>query len=70
MQLATVPLESLTARVNRRLGTSYKPNTVSIARSQGEGHPGLIHAIKQETALMLQEAADAAKAQAQEAPTP
>jgi hypothetical protein len=70
MQLATVPLESLTARVNRRLGTSYKPNTVSIARNGGKGHPGLLDAIRRETATMLQEAADAAKAQAQETPTP
>lgn len=64
MQLATVPLESLTARVNRRLGTEYHPNTVSQARKNGVGHPGLLHAIKQETAAMLQEAADQAKAEA------
>jgi hypothetical protein len=67
MTLATVPLEALTDRVNKRLGTSYKPNTVSTARSQGVGHPGLLYAIRQETAAMLQEAADQAKAQAAEA---
>lgn len=64
MQLATVPLEALTDRVNKRLGTTYKPNTVSTARKQGIGHPGLLHAIRQETAAMLQEAADLAKAEA------
>jgi hypothetical protein len=64
MPLATVPLEALTERVNKRLGTDYRPNTVSTARSQGIGHPGLLLAIKQETAAMLQEAADQAKAEA------
>ena len=62
MQLATVPLEALTERVNKRLKTSYKPNTVSTARTQGVGHPGLIHAIQVETAAMLTEAAEAANA--------
>lgn len=61
MQLATVPLEALTQRVNKLLGTNYNPNTVSTARKQGIGHPGLLLAIRQETAAMLQEAADAAK---------
>jgi hypothetical protein len=61
MQLATVPLEALTRRVNKLLGTSYNPNTVSTARKNGTGHPGLLLAIRQETAAMLQEAADAAK---------
>lgn len=64
MELATVPLEALTLRVNARLGTNYRTPTVSAARSRGVGHPGLLHAIKQETAAMLQEAADQAKAQA------
>lgn len=64
MQLATVPLEALTQRVNRRMGTDYKAPYISTVRKQGIGHPGLIMAIKQETAAMLQEAADAAKAEA------
>jgi hypothetical protein len=63
MTLATVPLIPLTERINRRLGTSYKPQTISTARNGGPGHPLLVQAIKQETAAMLQEAADAAKAQ-------
>lgn len=64
MTLATVPLIPLTERVNRRLRANYKPNTVSTARKQGIGHPGLLLAIREETAAMLQEAADAAKAEA------
>ena len=64
MQLATVPLETLTRRVNERLGTDYKPPYISTCRKQGVGHPGLLRAIKLETAAMLQEAADAAKAEA------
>ncbi len=64
MQLATVPLEALTQRVNKRLGTAYKAPTISTARNGGGGHPGLILAINQETAAMLQEAADQAKAKA------
>jgi hypothetical protein len=63
MPIATVSLEALTERVNRRLKADYRPNTVSQARKHGIGHPGLILAIKQETASMLQEAADAAKAE-------
>ena len=64
MQLATVPLEALTERVNKRLKTSYRPNTVSTARTKGIGHPGLIHAIQVETAAMLTEAAAQANAEA------
>jgi hypothetical protein len=45
------------------MGRSYDPATISLARSQGIGHAGLILAIKEETAAMLQEAADAAKAE-------
>ena len=63
MQIATVSLEALTERVNRRLSATYRPNTVSQARKHGVGHPGLLLAIRQETAALLQEAADAAKAQ-------
>jgi hypothetical protein len=64
MDIATVSLEALTERVNKRLKAEYRPQTVSTARSKGTGHPGLILAIKQETAAMLQEAADQAKAEA------
>lgn len=64
MQLATVPLEALTQRVNKRLGTEYKAPYISTARKQGIGHPGLLMAIRQETAAMLQEAADQARAEA------
>jgi hypothetical protein len=69
MELATVPLKALTERVSRKMGRKYDPTTISAARRRGVGHPGLLMAIRQETAAMLQEAADAAKAQAQEAPT-
>jgi hypothetical protein len=61
MQLATVPLEALTQRVNKRLGTSYKPQTISTARNGNGGAAALVEIIRQETAAMLQEAADAAK---------
>lgn len=64
MDIATVSLEALTERVNKRLKADYRPQTVSTARSRGVGHPGLIHAIRQETAALLQEAADQAKAHA------
>jgi len=64
MELATVPLKALTERVCKSLGRRYDPTTVSAARARGIGHPGLIKAIKQETAAMLQEAADQAKAEA------
>jgi hypothetical protein len=67
MNIASVSLETLTERVNRRLGTDYKTPTVSTARSKGIGHPGLLHAIKLETAAILQEAADQAKAESQAA---
>ena len=63
MELATVPLKALTERVSRRMGRKYDPATISMARPRGVGHPGLILAIKQEIASMLQEAADAARAQ-------
>jgi hypothetical protein len=46
------------------MGRKYNPATISTARARGLGHPGLIIAIKQETAAMLQEAADQAKAEA------
>lgn len=64
MELATVPLKALTERVSLRMGRKYDPATISTARSRGIGHPGLIRTIKQETAAMLQEAADQAKAEA------
>jgi hypothetical protein len=65
MQLATVPLKALTERVCRRMGRRYDPATISQARSQGIGHAGLLLAVREETAAMLQEAADEAKANAQ-----
>lgn len=64
MELANVPLKALTDRVGRRLGRKYDPATISQARTRGIGHPGLIIAVKEETAKMLQEAADQAKAEA------
>lgn len=66
MQLATVPLEALTARINKRMGTNYQTPTVSTARKHGIGHPGLIMAIREETAAMLTEAAAQANASASE----
>jgi len=61
MQLATVPLEALTNRINRRLGKTYKANTISSARNGNGGSAALVEIIREETAAMLQEAADAAK---------
>lgn len=63
MELATVPLKALTERVCKRMGRKYDPTTISAARARGVGHAGLLMAIKEETAKMLQEAADQAKAQ-------
>jgi hypothetical protein len=67
MELATVPLKALTERVCRRMGRKYDPATVSQARTRGIGHAGLLLAVREETAAMLQEAADKAKADAQPA---
>lgn len=61
MQLATVPLKALKERVERRMGRKYDRATISTARSRGIGHAGLLIAIREETAAMLQEAADAAR---------
>ena len=65
MELATVPLKALTERVCKRMGRKYDPTTVSAARARGVGHAGLLLAIKQETAAMLTEAAQAASAEIQ-----
>lgn len=65
MELATVPLKALTERVCKRMGRSYDPTTISAARARGVGHAGLLLAIKQETAAMLTEAAEAANAEIQ-----
>jgi hypothetical protein len=70
MQLATVPLEALTQRVNRLLQKDYSPTYISGVRNGNTGSAALRHIVRTETAAMLQEAADAAKAQAQETPTP
>lgn len=70
MQLTKVPLEALTRRVNKRLGTTYLATTISSARNGNGGSPALVEIIRQETASLLQEAADAAKAQATETHTP
>lgn len=68
MVLAKVNLKILTERVNRLLGTSHDEPYMAKVRSGQAGSAALRHIVAEETAAMLQEAADAAKAQATETP--
>lgn len=61
MQLAKVNLKILTERVNRLLGTSHDEPYMAKVRQGQAGAPALRHIVAEETATMLQEAAEAAK---------
>jgi hypothetical protein len=63
MILAKVNLKILTERVNRLLGTSHDEPYMAKVRQGNAGSPALRHVVAEETACMLQEAADAAKAE-------
>jgi hypothetical protein len=63
MVLAKVNLKILTERVNRLLGTSHDEPYMAKVRQGNAGSAALRHVVAQETAAMLAEAADAAKAE-------
>lgn len=61
MEIAKVSLEVLTQRVNAILGTTYGSNYLSQVRLGKAGSAALRKVVREETAAMLQEAAEAAK---------
>jgi hypothetical protein len=63
MEIAKVNLKLLTIRVNRLLGTSHDEPYMAKVRQGNAGSAALRHVVAQETASMLAEAAEAAKAQ-------
>lgn len=67
MQLAKVNLKILTERVNRLLGTTHDEPYMAKVRQGQAGSAALRHVVAEETAAMLSEAAEAAKAKTQPA---
>lgn len=64
MEIANVSNRLLTQRINESLGTNYGESYISKVRLGKDGAPALRKLVREETAKMLQEAADAAKAAA------
>lgn len=64
MQIANVSNRILTQRVNEILETNHSESWISQVRQGKEGSAALRKIVRDEVAAMLQEAADAARAQA------
>ena len=62
MELANVSNRLLTQRINAMLGTNYGESYISQVRHGKEGSAALRLVVKNETAAMLVEAAEVAKA--------
>lgn len=63
MLLANVSNRLLTQRVNRLLDANHSESWISQVRQEKEGSAALRKVVRDEVAVMLQEAADAAKSQ-------